>query len=188
MAQTANPLLQQGGRLLGKVTGVEVRNYSTRDFGREKYEGAVSALVAESKAESNLAEIRRQLPQGLVAYIGTTNSLSKPKATGVEIVIGPGSSPLDVLEIAQTDAVNYGMVTQDLRRKLEQWHKEYGIDIWQAETDTIQLKLLRLPKNTGSFAKEVYTFCPDIVDQGVGTIEALEKTIREQRSLFLWWD
>ena len=38
------------------------------------------------------------------------------------------------------------------------------------------------------FAKEVYTFCPDVVDQGVGSIEALEEAIKEMHGVWLWWD
>jgi len=36
-------------------------------------------------------------------------------------------------------------------------------------------------------AKRMYRFCPDIVDQGAGTIPALAREI-ENGSLYLWWD
>jgi len=180
--------LQHGSQLLRQITGAEVRPYSTRDFGREKYDGAISVLVDEKKAESTLAAVRKELPTGLVAYIGTTRSLTHPPATGVELVVGLGTGPLDIIELAKTDAVNYGMVTKDLKAKLAQWDKVYGIDIWQAETDTIQLRLNKMPSNLKAFAKEVYKFCPDIVDQGVGTESALLQAIKEQKGLYLWWD
>lgn len=182
------PHLQQASKLLRQITGSEVRPYATRDFGRDKYHGAISALIDEKKAEGVLAKIRKELPSGLVAYIGTTRSLTKPPAVGVELVVGQGTGPLDILEIAQTDAVNYGMVTKDLKAKLALWHKAYGIDIWQAETDTIQLRFIKMPGDLKAFAKEVYKFCPDIVDQGVGSQRALIKAIKEQGGLYLWWD
>ena len=180
--------LQQASQLLRQITGAEVRPYSTRDFGREKYDGAISVLIDEQKAESILAKIRNELPSGLVAFIGTTRSLAKPPAKGVELVVGHGQGPLDILEIAKTDAVNYDMVTNDLKARLAQWHNTYGIDIWQAETDTIQLRFKQMPSNLKAFAKEVYKFCPDIVDQGVGTESALIQAIKEQKGLYLWWD
>jgi hypothetical protein len=80
------------------------------------------------------------------------------------------------------------MGTEDLIRKLRQWDDAYGIDIYMADTDTIQLRLKRLPPDLPAFAKEVYAFCPDIVDQGVGSVEALEQAIRESREVYLWWD
>jgi len=36
--------------------------------------------------------------------------------------------------------------------------------------------------------KELYDFCPDIVDQGTGTMEALKLEITRTRELYLWWD
>lgn len=180
--------LESASTLLHRITGAQVRPYSGRDFGREKYTGAISVLVDETKAEDILLSVRKELPAGFVAFVGTTRSLTSPPAVGVELVIGPGSGPLDILRIAKTDAVNYGMVTKDLEVKLAQWHKVYGIDIWQAETDTVQLRLKRMPRDIKSFASEVYKFCPDIVDQGVGTQQALIKDIQDKKGLYLWWD
>ena len=39
-----------------------------------------------------------------------------------------------------------------------------------------------------AFANEVYEFCPDAVDQGVGSIDELKKAITEMQGLWLWWD
>lgn len=183
-----SPQLKPAADVLVQVSKSEVRPYSTRDFGREKYSGAISILVPESEAKNILTNVRKKISKGFVAFIGTTRSLEKPAAVGVEIVVGLGSGPLDILDIAQTDAVNYDMVTSNLKEKLGIWHAAYGIDIWQAETDTIQLQFVKLPSNIESFAKEVYDFCPDIVDQGVETLPALEAAIREQEGLYLWWD
>ena len=37
-------------------------------------------------------------------------------------------------------------------------------------------------------AFEQYAFCPDIVDQGVGSVKALEKTLSKSTVWFFWWD
>ena len=179
---------EQASALLHRISGAPVRPYATRDFGRDPDGGAISVLVDESKAVAMLSALRKELPDGLVAFIGTTHSLANPPARGAELVIGRGSGPIDILHIAQTDAVNYNMSNEDLKRRLAAWHKVYGIDIWQAETDTIQLRFIRMPRDLQSFAKEVYEFCPDIVDQGVGTRKALEADIQKRNGLYLWWD
>lgn len=38
------------------------------------------------------------------------------------------------------------------------------------------------------FSEEVYEFCPDIVDQGVGDMKKLKDSIKVNKELFLWWD
>ena len=184
----ASGSFQQASAVLHRIAGSDVRPYSTRDFGREQFTGAISALVDEKKAERILSAVRKELPAGFLAYIGTMRSLSTPPASGVELVIGRGDGPLDILEIAQTDAVNYDLDNKAVKAKLAQWHKVYGIEIWQAETDTIQLRFLKMPSDMKAFAEEVYKFCPDVVDQGVGTKDALIRDILKTKGLYLWWD
>jgi hypothetical protein len=80
------------------------------------------------------------------------------------------------------------MLTEDLIKHLKKYDDEYGIRIFHAETDTIQFDLVNLPSDLGAFARDLYQFCPDIVDQGVGSVAALKEAIREHRQVYLWWD
>lgn len=43
-------------------------------------------------------------------------------------------------------------------------------------------------KECQQLAFEQYAFCPDIVDQGTGSIKALEKTLSMSVVWFFWWD
>ena len=80
------------------------------------------------------------------------------------------------------------METDDLVKKLRVYDDEFGIDIFHAETDTIEFAFQKMPEDLAAFCKDLYEFCPDIVDQGTGTVELLEKEIREREQVFLWWD
>jgi hypothetical protein len=183
----ADPLSSAVG-VLEKETGQKSRTFSTRDFGRDRYTGPHSVIVPEDKAEGLLWKIRGQLPRGSVAFIGTQRSLAEPPAEGTELVVASAESQFEILRIAASDAVNYGKETEDLVRTLQRWDKLYGIDIYAAETDTIRLKLKSLPKDMAAFANEVYEFCPDIVDQGVGDVEKLAAGIAATKEIYLWWD
>lgn len=187
-SNAAPPNLDDNAAYLSNITSLPVRPFSTRDFGRDRYSGARSVLVPAERAEALLTKIRTGLAPGLVAFIGTENSLADDAPEGVELVIGPGSTQFDILRVAASDAVNYGKQTEDLIKVLQRWHEAYGIDIFQASTDTIQLRLQRLPPDVDKFAAEVYEFCPDIVDQGVGSVAKLAEHISKSRTLYLWWD
>jgi hypothetical protein len=39
-----------------------------------------------------------------------------------------------------------------------------------------------------SMAKKMYTFCPDIVEQGTGSVEKLAEELRKTNQLYFWWD
>jgi hypothetical protein len=186
-AQPAAPLLA-AERILKEVTGAPVRPFSTRDFGRDEYPGGRSVRVPEKRAEQVLMEARKRLTPGLVAFVGVTRDLSRNPPPGVELVVAPGKDQFDILRVAATDGTNYGLGTEAIVTELKAWDRDFGIDIWQAETDTVQLRLKKPPKDMMAFARRVYAFCPDIVDQGTGSVEELARTIAREKAVYLWWD
>lgn len=167
-----------------------VRPYSTVDFGRGKKEGVYSVLVDAIDAYEIITSLRSKLGNELITFIGTTNFLSDdaPEDGMVEVVLGKGESQFDILRIAETDACNYDMMTEELIEKLQEYDRAFGIDITQAETDTVQFFLKNEPEDWKWFCKDLYDFCPDIVDQGCGNLEVLENEIKKRKAVFLWWD
>ena len=132
--------------------------------------------------------LREALPPGSVAFIGTTRWLGDEQHEGVELVVGPGASQLDIPRLVRSDAANYDMGTEDLVRKLREYDRDYGIGIFHAETDTIGFTLLNAPDDMPAFAADLYAFCPDVVDQGLGSVEALEESVEAYGQVYLWWD
>lgn len=106
----------------------------------------------------------------------------------VEVVVAPGKDQYDMLRLARTDAVNYGVMTDDLIAWFKANESEIGVDIMQASTDTIFASVLRGPQDMDGFIEILYEFCPDIVDQGSGNKEDLRDMLGEHRMLYLWWD
>lgn len=179
--------LEEAGAVLAEVTGKPLRPHSTVDFGREPQPLGRSVIVAEGVSRDSLTTVRGRLGPGIVAFIGTTSWLGDERHDGVELVVAEGSSQFDILRVARSDAVNFDMDTEQLIQKLQQYDQQVGIDIFHAETDTIEAMLLRTPENMQAFTEDVYEFCPDIVDQGVGSVEELAKSL-ELGQLYLWWD
>lgn len=189
VSDTGKPMnLEEASARLAKLAGRPVRPFATTDFGREKNLAARSVIVTEVDAPRIVDELRREIGPGLIAFVGCTRSLANPPANGCEIVIAIGEDQFDTLRVAQSDAANYDMATEDLVRKLQTYNSKYGIDIFHAETDTIEFRLRSVPMDLPAFCKDLYEFCPDIVDQGVGTVEALEKEVAKSGKVYLWWD
>ena len=187
--RTRTMTLEEAAKRLSQISSAPARNYSTRDFGREWNPDARSVVVPKARSRQVLQRIRSELDPKLVAFIGTTRWLGDENhADGEEIVVAKANSQFDVLRVAQSDAVNFGMVTEDLIKKLTEYDRTYGIEIFHAETDTIEFRFSKLPGDMPRFCKDLYKFCPDIVDQGIGTLEALENEIRKTQEVFLWWD
>lgn len=179
-------------KILAEESASPVRDHCTQDFGREKTTACVSVVVpgeAEGSARELVSRLRKRLPAGWVAFVGTSRWLGDEQHNAaVEVVVGPGRDPFDILRLARSNAINYGMETESLVKKLRAYNAIVTIDIWHAETDTIELDLAELPKDLPAFTKDLYAFCPDIVDQGVGSVQALEREIAKTKRVFLWWD
>jgi len=167
---------------------VDVRPYSTTDFGRDKNTNSFSFITSEKGSELVLKVVRDAIPDDYLAFIGTTRNLSKDDVNGVEIVIIKSSDKFDILRTAKSDGINYDITNELLISKIKEWDSLYSVDIWQAETDTIQLKLKTLPKDLLVFSEEIYKFCPDIVDQGSGNINDIVKYLERTKKIYLWWD
>jgi len=185
--------LNEAGKRLAEIAQQPLRPYSTRDFGREQFVEARSVVIEDDlsiQRSLNIVDsLRSELGPGLVAFVGCTHhSLKRPREPGNEIVVGLGKDQFDILRIAATDAANYDISTEDLIKKLIEYDNKYGIEILQAGTDTVLFRLKSLPTNVRAFSEDVYQFCPDIVDQGVETIDALQKIVAEEKMVALWWD
>ena len=104
------------------------------------------------------------------------------------IALMKSSDPFDYLAVVRTDGVNYDIDHAKVLARYREWTKQYGLLLVGAGQDWLEAKFSRQPVDWKIFAKEVYAFCPDIVDQGTGTVEALAEEMRRTNTLYLWWD
>jgi len=70
-----------------------------------------------------------------------------------------------------TNGINCGLMTDDVVRVLSDWDERFGIELSDVAGDRVVVRFARLPEDLGSFASEIYEFCPDIVDQGFGCMD-----------------
>jgi hypothetical protein len=153
-------------------TGTKKQNGISWKVGSEKTNPAIHALRDDLKKKDYLIFVSEQ---------GDGGSPS-------EITIIKSADQFDILRIQKTDGINYNHDNEDVIKRLQEWNDQYGIEIIGAGYDWVEISIVNTPKDVKEFAKEVYAFCPDSVNQGVGTIEALESAIKDKSRLFLWWD
>ena len=99
-----------------------------------------------------------------------------------------GNDELDILRYRKTDGINYDWESKDVLKKISEWKSKFGLIIIGCSLDYVHIEFDKLPQNMTEFAKEVYEFCPDSVDQGVGDLKSLEEYIKEEKGIWLWWD
>lgn len=72
-----------------------------------------------------------------------------------------------------------------------QWNERFGARLVVNTSDVMEFELER-PVATIEEARELvpvlYSYCNDIIDQGVGSREALARTLHRGRFWYFWWD
>ena len=94
----------------------------------------------------------------------------------------------EILRQIKTDGINYDIDNDSLISVIQKLDKKYSLKLIGAGGDWCEFLIMQQPVNWGDLAKEAYAFCPDIVDQGTETVEALEAELKRTKRLYFWWD
>jgi hypothetical protein len=87
-------------------------------------------------------------------------------------------------------AVNHLVHGREHTAVLGRWAGLFGAELFGLTRDVLQLLITRPPADERGrlqAAAEIYAYCPDTVDQGVETLEALTQ-MSGGRAWWLWWD
>ncbi|MFC5467271.1 DUF4253 domain-containing protein [Cohnella suwonensis] len=154
------------------------------DKGEKDVDG-ISFSTSNEQAEKIIIELKSKLnPLGCLVFISEQEN-NRSKIGAIK-----GNDQFDILKIQQTNGDNYDIGNEDVIDTLKKWNSRYPFDIIGADFDWVEANFKVLPsdKEIKSFAKEIYDFCPDVVEQGAGDIESLIEEIKNSKKLYLWWD
>ena len=93
-----------------------------------------------------------------------------------------------VLKQIATDGINWDITNDSLISIIKTFDKKYSLELIGASGDWCEFIIHNEPTSWTQFAKEVYKVCPDVVDQGTGTVEALADELKKTKRLYFWWD
>lgn len=94
----------------------------------------------------------------------------------------------EILKQIKTDGINYDIDNDSLIKLIRIFDDTYSLDLIGAGGDWCQFTINKKPDDWMEIAKEAYAICPDIVDQGTGTVEALADEMKRTNCLYFWWD
>jgi hypothetical protein len=93
-----------------------------------------------------------------------------------------------ILKQIETDGINWEITNDSLLSLIKNFDNKYSLELIGASGDWCEFLIHNEPKNWTQLAKEVYKVCPDVVDQGTGTVEALAVEMKKTKRLYFWWD
>jgi len=105
-----------------------------------------------------------------------------------DIVIAPVADQLELIKFVGTEPVNYGLSNKDVVDWFRKKQSEFDFDIIVADFSRIETKLKSDPKSYEKLGKEIYEFCPDVIDQGHSDMNELIEYLKTSKHMWFWWD
>ncbi len=178
-------LTEDDGLLLKKLTRrpIEILKFEQVLSDIEKPD-AIGSLTTEENAKKivldNLEHYKKQGKYIFIYGLGNRGYIVG--------LTGATSDPYTLMEYAETNGINYEIETKDIVEKFKKWDSEFGVIPIGIGFDYCECQIKNTNIDFKKLAQEVYEFCPDVVDQGTQTIDALEEELRRTKTIYLWWD
>jgi hypothetical protein len=89
------------------------------------------------------------------------------------------NDPFAAIRQAETSAPNFDLDNAEIIDHLKQWQSLCSFVVKEAEGDRIEIEFTTFPKDMDAFARDLYDFCPDVVDQGTGCVHEMLESMEE---------
>jgi len=179
--------IPQAVLLVVKAQGKNLRRLEgTDDDERPAPAKGVTIDVEKERALSVVRSIRNQVGPSFFVFVSDRNFGIGGRPDNVSLLKTP--DPYEALRVMGTNGANYEIDTDQIVKRLQKWDREFGLSLHGVGYDWLEAEFKRQPADMLAFAREVYKFCPDVVDQGTNTVEELASEMKRGNILFLWWD
>lgn len=149
---------------------------------------------SEEEAKEALAELIGDVQEAEGEEIKHFMAYESYRGDGIEDVILfkiPVKNPWEVVAWLPMGGWNECPPADEMMAVAKYWYEKYGAVIATMGHDTVEFYVEHKVEDADAameLAKEMYGFCPDCVDQGVGSIAELYAGIRKSNVWFFWWD
>jgi hypothetical protein len=99
----------------------------------------------------------------------------------------PTTNKFEVMAAMDTNGNNYSIGTSGVIAWMQELEQEQPYVLTGIGFDCMAGRFTSPVKDPDHLAERMYQFCPDIVDQGVETVDKLANELRKG-ALYFWWD
>ncbi len=89
------------------------------------------------------------------------------------------TDPFDEIRKAGTSAPNFDLDTDAVIEHLTKWQSLCSFTVANAQGDRVDITFTTLPADMDAFVRDLYEFCPDLVDQGTGCVHEMVEMMEE---------
>jgi Domain of unknown function (DUF4253) len=166
---------------------------------KREYADFVATMKAEGK-EADLSDLPLEPPDAgewpadispLMAPTVTSDVLSGEPLQRVFIATFPAKASYEVPAFVGWGGWNENPAAEIHVAMLRKWHEKYGAELVGMTGDVLNLRIATRPATKDealALAREMYFYCSDIVEQGVGSIAALAALLMVSDYWYFLWD
>ncbi len=148
--------------------------------------GGVSFDVPQEKVEALLFKAHTNfLARGF--YLFRYDQHFSINGAPDKVALLPTQDKYAVMAALETNGDNYGIGTAGVIAWMKELEQQREFVLTGIGFDYMEGQFTSPVQDAQGLAKRMYQFCPDIVEQGVGSIPALVKELKKGR-LYFWWD
>src|SRR3989449_807438 len=107
---------------------------------------------------------------------------------GDRVALFPRSDRYEILRLMGTNGWNYGIGPDSIIAWLTALERDHPFILTGIGFDWVEGRFRSAINDADALARRFYAFCPDVVNQGTGTVGALARELRESKQLYCWWD
>ncbi|HEX6039045.1 DUF4253 domain-containing protein [Longimicrobium sp.] len=144
----------------------------------------LTVAIPEAHSVDAVNALRDGVAPGYVAFRSERDFSQKID----RVAVLRADDPFAPLRVMGTNGANFDIETDQVIERIREWDARFGLRLTSASMDWLEAEFVRPPEDMLAFAHEVYDFCPDVVDQGTESIEALADEMRSTNTVYLWWD
>jgi uncharacterized protein DUF4253 len=104
------------------------------------------------------------------------------------IALFPRRDPYEILKLMGTNGANYSIDSDSIVSWLRALGRDQPFVLTGIAFDWLEGRFISPIRDPAGLARRFYAFCPDIVDQGTGTVDALQTELTQSGRLYCWWD
>lgn len=104
------------------------------------------------------------------------------------VALLPRSDRYEILRLMGTNGWNYDIGPDSIVAWLKALERDHPFVLTGMGFDWVEGRFRSAIGDADALARRFYAFCPDVVDQGTETVDALAQDLEESQRLYCWWD
>ncbi len=155
---------------------------------RNELRGVIYLALPEEISDQLIRSIRNNWKNLGIGAHKTNLSFDDNWNPIYDLAVVKGYTDYELLEIYYVSGVNYDITNEKVLSQIRKWQESIDMYFVTFDDSRFEAVITDFKYDFTKLAQENYDLCPDVIEQGYGSMEMLIKGLKESNYLWCWWD